>query len=183
MGQWSQGRRDAAAAKRELKRRQRIAGPLFADQVEPVDVVALAQQRRMGQARNIEHLHQIMASVELEPRIREHYLRRLAQESLGEWFEILAAYARDTYPSATYRATFWVRRLTTTEQVVLGCERIPDPRCTLGWRAVPSSVFPPEGWTPPFQAGELDKDEQECKTCRYWHSPAAPCVSWEVTPE
>ncbi len=109
--QWTERQRVEAAARRELVRRQTELGPLFADQAEPVDLATLANQRKMGQARNIEHLHRILATVDLEARLQEQYLRRLARTVLGEWFAPLAVYARNTYPSASYRAGFWLRRL------------------------------------------------------------------------
>jgi hypothetical protein len=69
------------AATRKVNKEREALGPLFADQAEKVDVRSLLVERRMGHARNVEHLAELLTPVLRD--LTYQALRRRAVEIAG----------------------------------------------------------------------------------------------------
>lgn len=165
------------AVKAAVRKQVKELGPLFAEQAVAPNVQEMLLQRRMGLAKQVEMGEVSKAERDIMGKIQEYQWRRLAQQYLGEWFEELNKYRLEVLPNGSeYGCSFWADRLTTTRRIIYGYKRVEDATNSVGFRAVPTRWFPPEGWMPPLTRNDLPLPPSRCYKCWYYHEANEPCV-------
>src|SRR5262249_48641123 len=140
-----------AAKRLEAKEREEI-GPLFASQVQPVDVDALRVQRRLRHSKQWERGEELRGNQYVLGILDEIALVNLAARHIGPAVlaKLVECRRRTSPPAVEYGLQFW-------KGVLTGKKVLLEVRVT-GQRQTPYGVmnnieevcFPPEGWEPPW---------------------------------
>src|SRR5262245_53205864 len=166
----SERERARRAARRIEARRRAELGPLFADQAEPVDEHRLMIERRLGWARQCEHLREVLDGNHVLNALYAGQLEALARRFIpGTVVDRLAADMRDRGPDS--RVSAWLAVLR-GERRVLSFKEVPGPMRWSGRLMAEDEAWPPQGWTPPFTKADMDTMFWwKCRACGLYHAP------------
>lgn len=163
------------AAVKLTKKLRAEAGPLFADQVEPIDEQRLLVQRRMGHAWQVECAERLRGDFLLDG-LYVHQLERIARQHIPkDVVDRMVEHSKDR--GNDLKQTYWLGVLR-GERKVLGIREVDGPT-THGFRLViDDPVWPPEGWVPPFTREQTNTlFWRRCSACGMEHAPGqAQCV-------
>lgn len=155
------------AAARIAEKRKEALGPLFAYQAEPVDVQRLMLQRRLGHAKNMEHLHELLGHNHVLNALFARHLESVARRHIpADVVERL----RPSAMSPELQVSSWLDVLKGERRVLRVREECGPTKYGFPL-LVPDEVWPPEGWVPPLTREEArGLFWQRCKACG-WHAP------------
>jgi hypothetical protein len=175
------------AAQKLYQKRVEEAGPLFARLVEPPGVREVLYARRLGGARQIEHLEKLSGDrlldslyvTQLKGLVRPH----VPPGSPGghSYWDALSAHADAIYPPRhgmpdERQVGYWLGVLRGDRKDLVLRDGGPTPN---GFRKVLVDLaWPPEGWVPPYTREQLATlFWRRCDRCRRYHAPLqADCL-------
>lgn len=163
-------REKARRAKTRLEAKDRAElGPLFAAQVETIDETVLLHQRRMGHARSVVHLRELLGGIQVLDTLYARQLEALARQHVpSDVCDRLATSWRDRSPELQVSA--WLSLLR-GEEHLLGVKEECGPPRRLGLRVISKETWPPPGWKAPYT--KLQTDTLFWRKCNHcgWHAP------------